>query len=196
MTGRTSLFTGISVAALTAVASAQAVNVWTQVANTGIVDSADTAVYQSHNTGSVSIKSEVAAATIDIRYSIAANGSYGYQGRAIDDPENWEGPTPCVRLQASLRDTGPGARVVVRLRRLDLSSGALRTLGLIDSDAHNIASTSYTLFSECMDIPVDYPFDFRFFGYFIEAQLIKTSPGANPGLRMVQLCGALACEEF
>lgn len=196
MTRSTYILVAAFVAGLAAAASAQQSNIWTQLGNTGSVDEADASVYVFHNTGSVAIKSGVSKATLDIRYSIAANGYYGYQGPAIDDPENWEGPTPCVQLRASLRDTGPGARVIVTLKQMDIFSGEITALGRIDSDVYNLPSTDYIVYTECMNVPVDFPFDFRFFAYFIDAQLIKTSSSANPGLKLVQLCGALACEEF
>jgi hypothetical protein len=182
---------GIAIGLGATAAAQQPASIWTQLANTGEVDEADASIYQFHDTGAVAIKSGVTNATLDIRYSISANGNYGFQG---DPPE--EGPTPCVQLKASLRDTGPGARVVVRLKQMDIGSGTITTLAEIDSNRENLPSTNYILYQQCANVPVDFPFDFRFFTYFVEAQLTKTSASGNPGLKVVQVCGALACEEF
>jgi len=181
---------GMAIALGASVAAQRPSSIWTQLANTGEVDEADLSTYLLHNTGSVSIKSGVTNATVDIRYSISANGDYGFQ----NPPE--EGPNPCIRLKASLRDTGAEARVVVRLKQMNIASGAMKTLAEIDSNLSGVVSTNYTLSQQCANVPVDSPFDFRFFTYFVEAQLSKTAASGNPGLKVVQVCGALACEEF
>ena len=183
---------GIAVGlAASVVAAQQPASIWTQLANTGEVDEADLSIFQFHDTGSVAIKSGLSSATLDIRYSISATGHYGYQGTP---PE--EGPTPCEQLKASLRDTGAGARVIVRLKEMYIGSGAMRTLAEIDSDRDALVSTNYIHYQDCANVPIQEPFDFRFFTYFVEAQLIKTTAAANPGLKVIQVCGVLTCEEF
>jgi hypothetical protein len=182
---------GIAIGLAATLSAQRPASIWTQLANTGEVDEADLSVFQFHDTGSVAIKSGVSNTTLDIRYSISANGNYGFEGTPPS-----EGPDPCIRLKASLRDTGAGARVIVRLKQMDIGSGAMKTLAMIDSDRDGLVSTDYILYQACANVPIDFPFDFRFFTYFVEAQLIKTAAGANPGLKVVQVCGALACEEF
>ena len=77
--------------------------VWTAAGITGIVDEADTSMHVFNNTGSVAIKSSVASGTLDIRFPV----------QTLPNRSSPEGA--CVQMRGRLRDTGPGARVIVRL---------------------------------------------------------------------------------
>jgi hypothetical protein len=104
----------------------------------------------------------------------------------------------CTQLRALLRDTGPGVRVVVRLMQLGIKSGfdgQLTSLGQIDTDTSQRLSRlneplAYAQYRTCLNVPTGRPFDFQFFTYYVEAQLIKTAAGGNPGpgLMAVQIC--------
>jgi hypothetical protein len=181
------------VVALTASAAAQtfATGVWSAAGNSGAVDSTQQSVYQTNGTGSVQVKSN-ATGTIVLRYNVSGMPRVFRQPY---DPED-DGPDQRIQLMARLRDTGAGARVVVRLRELNLATGSLRTLALINSDNSFSSGTEY--FNEIVYLSVDeeFQFDYWRFAYYIEAELSKTTATANPGLMAVQVCNpAGACQE-
>src|SRR4051812_21822483 len=80
--------------------------IWSAAGVTGIVDEADVNIHSFNNTGSVSIKPAVAAGTLDIRYPV----------QTLPDLLVPDGD--CTEMRVNLRDTGPGARVIVRLMAL------------------------------------------------------------------------------
>jgi hypothetical protein len=171
-----------TVVALVCVPAAFAQDIWTASGFTGIVDEADTNLHLFNSTGSVSIRTSISSGALDIRYPVNALGPLGL--------------SRCVMLRARLRDTGPGARVLVRLIALDITTGERSLLGQIDSDTVRPPAdpTDYALYRTCLNVDSSLPFDFVFFTYYVEAQLIKTSPSANPGLMAVQICTEDRCE--
>jgi hypothetical protein len=173
-------------------AQGQATGVWTAVAHTAAVDSADRDVYQTNSTGSVAIRSGVSTGNVLLRFSVT-----GIPAVLRDpyDPED-DGPDQRIQLAARLRDTGAGARVVVRLRRLELESGAINTLATIDSDtAWSTGTPEYFLEFAYLNVPSDFQFDYWHYAYWVEAELSKTTAAANPGLMSVQICNpAGACQ--
>ena len=102
----------------------------------------------------------------------------------------------CPELRVNLRDTGAGARVVVRLVALSIFPGSgtgVTTLGTIDSNAAAISGdpTQYRAYKTCLNrLPPNSEFliDRAFFAYYVEAQLTKTTSTGNPGLMSVQIC--------
>jgi hypothetical protein len=152
-------------------------SVWTAAGVTGIVDEADTTIHTFNNTGSVSIKGTVAGGTLDIRFPVQTL------------PVNTSPEGACVQMRARLRDTGAGARVFVRFMRLDITTGSLRSLGEIDTDTQpELGGNHYSVYQTCLRVPNAFPFDVASFAYYVDAQLIKTAPTANPGLMAVQIC--------
>jgi hypothetical protein len=152
-------------------------SVWTAAGVTGIVDEADTNIYVFNSTGSVSIKKSVASGTLDIRFPV----------QTLPNNESPEGA--CVQMRARLRDTGVGARVLVRLIRLDVTSGSLRSIGEIDTNTvPEFEGDHYSVYQTCLNVPNAFPFDVGSFAYYVHAQLIKTTATANPGLKAVQIC--------
>jgi hypothetical protein len=152
-------------------------SVWTAAGVTGIVDEADTTIHVFNNTGSVSIKSTVASGTLDIRFPVQTL------------PVNASPEGACVQMRARLRDTGDGARVLVRLMRLDITTGSLRSVGEIDTDTQPLLNGNYySVYQTCLRVPNAFPFDVASFAYYVDAQLIKTAATANPGLMAVQIC--------
>ena len=161
------------------------VRIWSAAGLTGIVDEADLGIHSFNSTGSVSIKSSVAGGTLDIRFPV----------QTVPDllpPQ----PGDCAEMRVNLRDTGAGARVIVRLMALSIFPGSgtqLTPLAAIDSDAlPPIADpTQYRSAKTCLNTPSpgsEAIFDHAFFTYYVEAQLIKSSGSANPGLMSVQIC--------
>jgi hypothetical protein len=159
--------------------------IWSAAGVTGIVDDADLSIHRFNSTGSVSIKSSVAAGTLDIRYPV----------ETVPDllpPQ----PGDCAELRVNLRDTGPGARVIVRLMALSIFPGSgtrLSALAVIDSDTRppDGDATAYRSYATCLNATPpgsEFLFDKAFFAYYVDAQLIKTASSANPGLMSVQIC--------
>ena len=185
----TSLFSAVIVFAWASVASAQ---IWSAAGATGAVDEADTKIHLFNSTGSVSIRRSVASGTLDIRYPVQTVPNL-LVPQASDCPE----------MRVNLRDTGAGARVIVRLMALSIFPGSgtrLTTLGQIDSDTRPPVgdATEYRSYAACLvKTPPDseFLFDFAFFTYYMDVQLIKTTASANPGLMSLQICPAQdACD--
>jgi hypothetical protein len=166
--------------------------IWSAAGVTGIVDEADLGIHSFNSTGSVSIRSSVSAGTLDIRFPV----------QTVPDllpPQ----PGDCAEMRVNLRDTGPGARVIVRLMALSIFPGSgtqLTTLAAIDSDTRPPVgdATQYRSYKTCLENTSpgsEDIFDMAFFSYYVEAQLIKTMASANPGLMSVQICPAQdACD--
>ena len=181
---------------LTASAAAQSAGpaqVWSVVANSGDVDSRQQSLYQTTRSGSVQIKSG-STGSIVLRYAVTGIPAVF---RRPHDPED-DGPDQRIQLMARLRDTGFGARVLVRLRALDLDSGTLTTLATIDSDVSYYSAGQPEYRNEFAYLNVDehFQFDYWRYAYYVEAELSKSSSTANPGLMAVQICNpAGVCQE-
>jgi hypothetical protein len=161
-------------------------DIWSAAAVTGIIDEADLNIHQFNSTGSVSLKYSVPSGTLDIRFPVQTM------------PNHFAPAGACTEMRAVLRDTGPGARVLVRLMQLGIRSGLegrLTSLGGIDSDRSLRLSAlgqpdQYASYRACLNVGTDRPFDFSLYTYYVEAQLIKTAESGNPGpgLMSVQIC--------
>jgi hypothetical protein len=169
-----------------AVAQFTVADIWSAPGVTGIVDEADQGIHQFNTAGSVSIKSSVRSATLDIRFPVQTMPSH-------DAPQG-----SCTEMRAVLRDTGAGTRVVVRLIRLGITAGLegkKTSVGGIDSDTSRRWSRldqplEYGQYRACLNVPAARPFEFDLYTYYVEAQLVKTAAGGNPGpgLMAVQIC--------
>jgi hypothetical protein len=160
---------------------------WSTPGFVGIVDEADMSMHVFGSSGAVAIRSSVARGTLNIRYPILIGG-FG----EFFPPESGD----CTQIRAMLRDTGPGARVIVRLMRLsiggDLVLGELSSLAEIDSDTRQPSGNQYSRYSACLTEDPGAAGDYT---YFFDVQLIKTTATGNPGLMSLQICGNEdACE--
>jgi hypothetical protein len=159
--------------------------IWSAAGVTGSVDDADLGIHSFNSTGSVAIKASVSSATLDIRYPV----------QTVPDllpPQ----PGDCAEMRVNLRDTGPGARVIVRLMALSIFPGSgtqLTTLATIDSETRQPTGdgTQYRSYATCLNRTSpgsEFIFDHAFFTYYVDAQLIKSTTSANPGLMSLQIC--------
>jgi hypothetical protein len=160
------------------VASAQ---FWSSPGFVGSVDEADTSMHVFGSNGAVAIRSSVARGTLNVRYPVL----FGGLGQFFP-PESGD----CTQIRAMVRDTGPGARVIVRLMRLsiggDLELGVLSSLAVIDSDTSLAGpSNQFTRRQACLTEDPGAAGDYT---YFFDVQLIKTTATANPGLMSLQIC--------
>ena len=187
-----SLVSAVIVLGWAQVASAQ---IWSAAGFTGMVDEADQTIHSFNSTGSVSIKSSVTRGMLDLRFPVQTL-------RDMLVPQEGD----CPELRVNLRDTGAGARVIVRLMALSIFPGMdgaprpLTTLGQIDSDTRQPGAdpTQYRSYAACIDrLPPgsEVLIDYAFFAYYVDVQLIKTTTTANPGVMSVQICPAQdACD--
>jgi hypothetical protein len=163
-------------------ASAQQQRIWSAPGLTGTVDEEDTSIYRFNDTGSVSIKGSVASGTLNIRYPVQTAPD-------LLIPQQGD----CPEMRVLLRDTGAGARVIVRLMQLGSGLGqGLTSLGRIDSDALPLPTdpTQYRSARVCLNPSrgSEFLFDYAFFTYYVDVQLIKSTGSANPGLMTLQIC--------
>jgi hypothetical protein len=170
----------VIVLAWATVASAQ----WSAAGATGAVDESDLSMYVFGSNGAVALRSSVRG-TLNVRFPVEIRTPV--QTRDSDCPE----------IQAVLRDTGPGARVIVRLMRLGIGGeatiGELISIGEIDSDTRPPVGdpNRFRSFRACLVSPSPDGFEGGIdFTYYVEAQLIKTTATGNPGLMAVRFCSS------
>jgi hypothetical protein len=96
-------------------------------------------------------------------------------------------PDYTMSMFALIRDTGPTARVIVRLKAMDRTTGALSTLLTLDSDLRDSDADDQYRRMGTFGIPDPHRkgFQFGLYAYFIEADLIKTSAAGNPGIKLL-----------
>jgi len=146
---------------------------WTTVGSCGIVDEADGGLYTFSN-ARVEMP-PAAGGTLDLRYNIVS----------VDGLLN---PLDGWLMTCRFRDNGVDARVLVRLRRLDLATGADVALMTFDSNAF-AAAAGYQVQSivDCFG----FTFDFVNFAYYLHVSLIKTTSQGSPGLAEVRIMSTL-----
>ncbi|MBS1809681.1 MAG: hypothetical protein JST84_16085 [Acidobacteria bacterium] len=146
---------------------------WTTVASAGTVDEAD------------ATKVNYTEATARLNLALPANSSavIRYNVVAVDGLADAGGDGNFLRVR--FRDNGQDERVIVRLKSVDIATGAVATLMTLDSNAF----AANALF-QTQGVSVCNPtwkFDFNRNAYFVEAILIKGSTAGNPGLSVVQI---------
>jgi hypothetical protein len=175
----------IAASLATAAVHADTRNFWTTIGATGDVDEADVSKVLKHDTGSIALKSSVVGRAV-VRYNVVAVGGLEND----DDPAEPE-PSYSMGLNALVRDTGPTARVIVRLRQMNRETGALTTLATLDSDGwDSFADDQYHRRGVIIRrSPGDLVLglDFVENAYFVEVELIKTAASGNPGLKAIAI---------
>lgn len=132
---------------------------WTSVGSAGIVDESDTAKVEFSG-GIASLKSGFLSTTSSaiIRYNVTWTDGLVSPGNAY-------------RLTVRFRDNGVNAQVTVRLKEVDLNTGAITEIMFLDSNQYAQSSNYQTrTIISCSNRT----FDFANKAYFVEAQMIST----------------------
>jgi len=142
---------------------------WTNVGSVGTVDEADTA-----KVGFVSSQAYLKAGfnSAVIRYNVTATDGL------------FVGPN--MKLTARFLKPNQDTRVVVRVFRHELATGAVVLLATLDSNAFAPAAAFQA--QRVPFLPVAAPdFNFARASYFIEVTLIRTAAAGDPRLSMLQI---------
>ena len=151
---------------------------WTMVGSDGTVDEADLSIV-SMDANTAAVSNAVDQASVEIRYNIVAvDGVFGGDRRT---------KTFTVRMA----DNGASAQVIARLQRLNISSGVVTTLAVLDSNAFppSVVAQRRTMQFNCSGPELD----FERHVYYVSVQLIKTAAGGTSLVRALQLCGNGIC---
>ena len=144
---------------------------WTTVGSAGAVDEADTGIVLlgSPTAGAVTMPAE-AIGTLNIRYNVVAVDSI-FGGSLV--------------FRASLRDNGPDARVIVRLKQYGLSTGVTTTLLTLDSNSFPASSRFQVQRAgpDCSGASLNFFEN----AYFMDVEIIKTNPAGKPALAAIHL---------
>jgi len=154
---------------------------WTAVGSTGSLDAASLSIARLNDTGSIAIQPSVHSGVVKVRYNVTA----------VDGIHNPFTGDDTVCLWASVRANSSAARVRIRLTQVPWAPNPNLVLGEIDSGA-GFNDTDYHVMQNCAihvpGISGGIPsFGFFLRAYFIQAELMKTAPDGNPGLKVVAL---------
>ncbi len=172
---------------------AQSAKAQTWVASSGVVDESSLLNYEF--TGGVAyIRQSTGPGTVTLRYNVLPVGDLAIP---LTQP-CCEGRVLWVRFQ----DNGSGAQVTVALKRQNVVTGEVTTLLTFDSNQFPAQSG----FQAPLPTSVGSFFNFSFASgpfngsnnqggdsvYFLEAKLIRTARGGNPGLASISIVKSLA----
>jgi hypothetical protein len=187
--GRRMVMLCLFIAALSHAAGAQ---IW--VASTGTADESSTSTVL-FNGQLAFIRPSVPAGTVTLRYNVLPVGN-------LINPIS----QPCCESRALMvrfLDNGGGAQVIVTLKRYNVRTGAVTTLLTFDSNRFpaqagfqepvpTIADGSFFNFSFAEGPTEGTQDQGGDSAYYIEATLIRSNPGGNPGLGSIRLVKVLA----
>lgn len=171
------------------VAKADFLEPWTTIAAAGTVDEADTSIvlfgtggfsYTGMRNSSVTIKSDATLpANLDLRYNVVSVD--GLFVRTADEYGHE------FYLNVAYEDNGSSARVLVRLRRLNIATGALTTLLTFDSNNYAQSATYQTQDVRTSACATSWEFDFNHYAYYCEAAITKSASTGSAILHAIQI---------
>ncbi len=142
---------------------------WTTIGSAGTVDEGDEVSYTDH------IAFLVGESAV-IRYNVVAVDGLFEKG---DNPLL---PKP-TRMTVRFRDNGDNNRLVVRLKRVNLSNGDTDILLTLDSNNYAGSSSFQTRTVGCGA----FDFDFSTYAYYVEATMTRTSLPISTALAGIQI---------
>jgi hypothetical protein len=148
---------------------------WTTVGSAGTVDEADTSIVVL-DLNNVTIRPALSNATLNIRYNIVATeGLFGGDR---------------IGMGVRYTDNGANARVVVRLKEVNLQTGATTLRMTFDSNAFPQAAGAQTQFVNTPCSSGSF-FDFTANAYYLDVEITKTGASGTPGLGAISICISL-----
>jgi hypothetical protein len=158
---------------------------WTAVASTGTVDEADLDIVQFGycNSGLGSLICNTNTAVVKSTAPLPANVHIRYNVVSVDGLLD----KTDVRLKARLRDNGANARVLLVLKSVNFSTGAIATLRTLDSDSFAAASGFVFRSTGLAVCNQTISFNFDQNAYYIDVTITKSGADGNPGLAAIQL---------
>jgi hypothetical protein len=104
---------------------------------------------------------------------------------AVDGLQETNGVLPVHPvMKARFRDNGANNRIVFRLKRVDLNTGAVQILMTMDSDLYAGSGSFQTREIGCGN---SFTFDFSNHAYYVEATMTRTNLPVTPGVAAIQL---------
>jgi hypothetical protein len=158
---------------------------WQAIGSTGMPDEADTTHILMQNDGWAEIPPELETASVKLRYNIPPVEGL----RGTSDPLF---RASAYVLRAWIRDNGPAAQVIVRIKQISWTDGSMRTLAEINSDVYPTGSqrdptpdAGIDLWSGLLQDEFGFMKYFRPFhnAYWAEVRLIKTAPEGRAGIK-------------
>jgi hypothetical protein len=140
---------------------------WTSIGASGLIDDDDLALYETDaSTTGILFFAANATGVINVKYNVVAVDQFGP-----------------IALTGRFRDNGGSARIVLELKRYNISTGITSaSLATLDSNSFT-PSTSYQTRNACFN----HVFDFENYAYFIQAQLTRTDTAGTTALGAIKL---------
>jgi len=148
---------------------------WTAVGSTGVTDGFDIGelFFNPAMSGTASVSPNATLpAQVTIRYNVVA---------VSDLVKN---PDTGFNFTARFRDNGPQARVILRLRSVNIGTGFVQLIQTLDSNNYPPSASFQTrtvFFCSGND------FDFTQSAYFVEAELLRNTGAAQPALAAISI---------
>jgi hypothetical protein len=123
--------------------------------------------------------------TGNIAYLDAVRAVVLYNVVAVDGLQANNGPLLVHPvMKARFRDNGANNRIIFRVKRVDLNTGATQTLMTMDSDNYAGSASFQTREVGCGN---SFTFDFSNHAYYVEATMSRTNLPVTPGIASIQL---------
>lgn len=153
---------------------------WTTAASAGTIDLEDNTTASLLGPHLHVSSTATAPVTVGARYNVT-----GIR-------EDWDSVPSGKYMKVIFRDNGANSRVLVYLKQVRLSDGAVTDLITLDSDNYlpntNFQYVEQTLPDPPTSCPTDGGFHFLEYLYFVRVLLDKTAAGGEPSLHSIQIC--------
>jgi hypothetical protein len=158
--------------ALTAQAQGSPLAHWTTAGSAGATEDESNPVRPTYNNNTASINTGTPLGNYILRYNVVA----------VDGLFNGANDTLTVRF----RDPGPESRVLVQLKRANITAGGFEIVATFDSDLEPNAPA----FTTSGPIPFVHVFDFNNFAYWLEVTLTRNTDIGVPSFALAKITTA------